>query len=153
MLFRSQGLADGYFVLPYTIGNYLATQQPGSRPAPDAAEFRAAEAAVADTIRKLLAIRGKKTVTDFHKELGTLLWEQCGMARTAQGLQTALQRIPELREEFWQNVNVPGEHEELNQSLERAGRVADFLELGELVCQDALARDESCGCQIGRAHV
>ncbi len=121
-----QGLADGYFVLPYTIGHYLATQPPGSRPSADRAEFSEAETQVADRIRRLLGVNGRKTVTEFHKELGNILWEQCGMARNESGLKNALQRIPALREEFWASVNVPGDGEELNQSLERAGRVADY---------------------------
>jgi len=142
-----QGLADGYFILPYTIGNYLATmKQP--RPQPDAAEFRQSEAEVAATVKQLLAIRGRQTVRHYHKELGKILWEHCGMARNATGLQRALQQIPALREEFWHNVSVPGDDADLNQSLEQAGRVADFLELGELMCRDALARNESCGCHF-----
>ncbi len=147
-----QGLADGYFILPYTIGNYLATQAPGSCPRPDGAAFVDTERQVTDNIRRLLAVNGKKTVNEFHKELGNILWEHCGMARNQDGLQQALKRIPALREEFWKDVNVPGHGEELNQSLERAGRVADYLELAELICQDALARDESCGCHFRDEH-
>ncbi len=147
-----QGLADGYFVLPYTIGDYLATQKPGSRPKPDAAEFQQAEHETNDRIQKLLSIRGKKTVTEFHKQLGRILWEHCGMARTEKSLKEALAQIPPLREEFWKNVNVPGEGEELNQSLERAGRVADYFELAELIVHDALMRDESCGCHFREEH-
>jgi succinate dehydrogenase / fumarate reductase flavoprotein subunit len=147
-----QGLADGYFVLPYTIGDYLASQKPGSRPKPDAGEFKQAEQETNDRVKKLLAIRGKKTVTEFHKQLGRILWEHCGMARTEKGLKEALALIPPLREEFWKNVNVPGEGEELNQSLERAGRVADYLELAELIVYDALMRDESCGCHFREEH-
>ena len=139
-----QGLADGYFIAPSTVSNYLATVKPG---AVDAAhpEFRLVEAEVADRTRKFLAIRGKRTVDSFHRELGRLMWDKCGMARNAEGLQEALRRIPELREEFWRNVNVPGSDAELNQALEKAGRVADFLELAELMCFDALHRRESCG--------
>jgi succinate dehydrogenase / fumarate reductase flavoprotein subunit len=148
-----QGLADGYFVLPYTIGDYLATQKAGSRPKPEAAEFKQAEQQVNDGIRKLLSIQGQKTVTEFHKELGKILWEHCGMARNDKSLREALQLIPKLREEFWKNVNVTGENEELNQALERAGRVADYLELAELIVRDALMRDESCGCHFREEHV
>jgi len=139
-----QGLADGYFVLPSTISDYLAS----ARPAPvDSShpEFRRAEAEVAERTGKFLAIRGKRTVDSFHRELGRIMWDRCGMTRSAAGLQEALSRIPELREEFWRNVNVPGSDAELNQALEKAGRVADFLELGELICLDALHRRESCG--------
>ena len=139
-----QGLADGYFILPNTIGDYLAGAKADSVDAshPDVA---GAEAAVNDRVRKLLAIKGKRTVDSFHRELGKLLWDKCGMARRAEGLREAIQRIPALREEFWRNLNVPGSDAELNQALEKAGRVADFLELGELVCRDALHREESCG--------
>ncbi|HWW93293.1 MAG TPA: fumarate reductase/succinate dehydrogenase flavoprotein subunit [Vicinamibacteria bacterium] len=139
-----QGLADGYFIIPYTIGHYLASTKP-ERIAPDHPAVKAAEAAVGERTRKLLAIKGKRTVTSFHRELGHIMWEDCGMARTEKGLKTALQKIPALREEFWRNLNVLGEEKELNQSLEVAGRVADFLELGELMCLDALERAESCG--------
>ncbi len=139
-----QGLADGYFVIPYTIGDYLATS---TLPKLDTshAEFKRAEAAVAEQCRKLLSIRGKRTVDSIHRELGKIMWDKCGMARTAAGLREALQKIPALREEFWTNVNVVGDNDGINQSLEKAGRVADFLELGELVCRDALDREESCG--------
>ena len=147
-----QGLADGYFVLPATIGNYLAQQKPGSRPQPEAAEFKQSEQAVRDRLEKMLAIRGQRTVNDFHKHLGKIMWEYCGMARNAAGLQTALQLIPALREEFWKNVNVPGSGGDLNQSLERAGRVADYFELAELIVYDALQRDESCGGHFREEH-
>ncbi|WP_404424816.1 fumarate reductase/succinate dehydrogenase flavoprotein subunit [Nibricoccus sp. IMCC34717] len=140
-----QGLADGYFVIPYTIGDYLASQKPGSRPSADRAEFKQAEDNVRGLNSRLLAIKGKETVASFHKRLGKIMWNHCGMARTKQGLEKALQELPALREEFWQNVNVPGSAETLNQSLEQAGRVADFIELGELMCRDALTREESCG--------
>jgi succinate dehydrogenase / fumarate reductase flavoprotein subunit len=139
-----QGLADGYFVLPATIGNYLATQA-GNKVKADAPEFKKAEEDVLNRTRRLLGIRGKKTVDHFHRELGLLMWEKCGMARNETGLREALKRIPELREEFWGDVNVLGGEEELNQSLEKAGRVADFLEFAELLCYDALNRRESCG--------
>ena len=147
-----QGLADGYFVLPYTIGDYLASQKIGSRPRADAAEFKRAEQETNDRIQKLLSIRGQKTVTDFHKELGRILWGHCGMARNEKSLKEALTLIPVLRDEFWKNVNVPGNGEDLNQSLERAGRVADYLELAELLVYDALMRDESCGCHFREEH-
>jgi len=139
-----QGLADGYFILPYTIGDYLASAK-FEKVSPEQAEFREAEREVSERIRRLLAIRGRRTVDSLHRELGKLLWEYCGMARNARGLQYALGKIPELREEFWSNVNVLGSGEEFNQALERAGRVADFLELAELICYDALHRKESCG--------
>ncbi|MBA3850444.1 MAG: succinate dehydrogenase flavoprotein subunit, partial [Opitutus sp.] len=140
-----QGLADGYFVIPYTIGDYLAGQKPGSRPATDRAEFKQAEENVTGITQRLLAVNGKEPVSHFHKRLGQIMWKNCGMARTKQSLETALKEIPVLREEFWQNVKVPGSAASLNQSLENAGRVADFLELGELMCRDALTREESCG--------
>src|SRR5208282_6098335 len=111
-----------------------------------------AEQETSDRIKKLLAIRGKKTVTEFHKRLGRILWEHCGMARTEKSLKEALDLIPPLREEFWKDVNVPGENEDLNQSLERAGRVADYVELAELIVYDALMRDESCGCHFREEH-
>jgi succinate dehydrogenase / fumarate reductase flavoprotein subunit len=139
-----QGLADGYFVLPYTIGNYFASTKP-TKVLPTHPEFKKAEEAVQAATKRLLAIKGKRTTTSFHRELGTLLWNQCGMARNEAGLQDALKRIPALRAEFWENVNVPGDGAELNQSLEYAGRVADFLEFAELLCLDALHRRESCG--------
>jgi succinate dehydrogenase flavoprotein subunit len=139
-----QGLADGYFVLPYTIGNYFATAKQ-AKPSLSHPEFKKAEEAVRALNNKLLSIKGKRTVTSFHRELGKLLWEKCGMARNEAGLKEALKRIPALREEFWKNVNVLGENGELNQSLEYAGRVADFMEFGELLCLDALERRESCG--------
>jgi succinate dehydrogenase / fumarate reductase flavoprotein subunit len=139
-----QGLADGYFILPYTIGDYLATTKleriDSSHPC-----VRDAESCVAKTTNRLLEIRGTRTVTSFHREVGKLLWDECGMTRNANGLKSALERVPQLREEFWKNVNVLGGGEELNQALENAGRVADFLEFGELMCLDALHRNESCG--------
>jgi succinate dehydrogenase / fumarate reductase flavoprotein subunit len=146
-----QGLADGYFILPYTIGNYLASV--GPRPADSGrAEVKYAEGAAAARSKKLLGIKGKRTVDDFHRALGKVIWEYCGMARNKKGLETALQKIPALREEFWQDVNVLGTNEELNQSLEKAARVADFMEIGELMCRDALERDESCGCHFREEH-
>jgi succinate dehydrogenase / fumarate reductase, flavoprotein subunit len=142
-----QGLADGYFVIPSTIANYLATQL-GKKVSVDRPEFKATENEVRDRVRKLLSIKGKRTATSFHRELGLLLWEKCGMARSRESLQEALQKIPSLREEFWQNLNLQGGDMELNQSLEQAGRVADFLEFGELMCLDALEREESCGAHF-----
>jgi len=139
-----QGLADGYFIIPATIGHYLAGAGLG-KVSSDHDAFRAAEAAVAERTARLLRIRGKRTVDSFHRELGKILWEYCGMARSAEGLRRALELIPALREEFWHNVNVPGSAAELNQALEKAGRVADFLEFAELMCRDALHREESCG--------
>jgi succinate dehydrogenase / fumarate reductase flavoprotein subunit len=139
-----QGLADGYFVLPYTIGNYFATAKQ-TKPSISHPEFKKAEEGIRAMTKQLLSIKGKRTVTSFHRELGKLLWEKCGMARNDAGLREALKRIPELREEFWKNVNVTGENGELNQNLEYAGRVADFMEFGELLCLDALERKESCG--------
>ena len=140
-----QGLADGYFVIPYTIGDYLASQKPGSRPSTERPEFKQAEDDVRGITQRLLGSKGKVPVSHFHKQLGQILWTNCGMARTAETLQRALKEIPALREEFWSSVTVPGAGDTLNQSLERAGRVADFLELGELLCLDALTREESCG--------
>lgn len=139
-----QGLADGYFILPYTIGNYFASnKQP--KPKVDSSEFKAAAGEMNDRIKKLLSINGKKTATAFHRELGHILWEKCGMARDEAGLKQALQRIPELRAEFWKNLKITGTNGELNPALEQANRVADYLEFGELLCKDALMRRESCG--------
>jgi succinate dehydrogenase / fumarate reductase flavoprotein subunit len=146
-----QGLADGYFVLPYTIGHYLASEK--LEPvAADAPEVRAAEEEVRQRTKRLLGINGTRSVDSFHRELGRIMWEYCGMARTADGLRTALQEIPALREEFWRTLYVPGTGEELNQSLEHAGRVADFMELAELMCLDALHREESCGGHFRVEH-
>ncbi len=139
-----QGLADGYFIIPYTIGNYLAS----NKHAPVSVDHPAvkdAEKAVAQRTQRLLDVRGSHSPSHFHRELGKLMWEHCGMARSEAGLKKALQRLPELREAFWKDVKVVGSGESLNQSLELAGRVADFLELGELMCLDALERRESCG--------
>jgi succinate dehydrogenase / fumarate reductase flavoprotein subunit len=139
-----QGLADGYFVAPYTLGHYFATaKQP--KPRTDQPEFKKAAADMQELTRKLLAVNGKRTVNSFHKELGTMVWEKCGMARNETSLKELLAQIPVLREEFWKNVKVTGQNEELNQNLEHAGRVADFLEFAELLAQDALHRRESCG--------
>ena len=147
-----QGLADGYFVVPYTIGNYLADIKPGTRPSSDAPEFKAAEQHIRDMTARLLNTKGKAPVNEFHKRLGKLMWNYCGMARTKEGLEKALVEIPKLREEFWADVNVPGSGETLNQALERAGRLADFFELGELMCRDALTREESCGGHFREEH-
>jgi succinate dehydrogenase / fumarate reductase flavoprotein subunit len=146
-----QGLADGYFIIPSTIANYLATQL-GKKVSVDRPEFKATENEVRERVRKLLSIKGKRTATSFHRELGLLLWEKCGMARSRESLQEALQKIPSLREEFWQNLNLQGGDGELNQSLEQAGRVADFLEFAELMCLDALEREESCGGHFRLEH-
>jgi succinate dehydrogenase / fumarate reductase flavoprotein subunit len=142
-----QGLADGYFVLPYTIGDYLAQTKLDKLDTSHSA-FNEAEGEVFRQVKHLLSIHGNRTVDSFHRELGKLLWDDCGMGRTAEGLRRALAKIPELREEYWKNVNVLGSDDELNQALERAGRVADFLELGELICRDALERNESCGAHF-----
>ncbi|MCB2182264.1 MAG: fumarate reductase/succinate dehydrogenase flavoprotein subunit [Desulfobulbaceae bacterium] len=142
-----QGLADGYFVIPNTIAAYL-TQCPQEKPAVNAPAFQKAEKDADDRIKKMLAIQGKRTTDDIHKELGKLLWDECGMARNKSGLKKALSKIPEIREEFWNNVLIPGSGNQLNQSLERAGRVADFLEFAELMVRDALDREESCGCHL-----
>ena len=139
-----QGLADGYFVIPYTLGDYLATNRL-EKVTTDHPEFRAAKEAVETRTKRLLSINGTRTVDSFHRELGKIMWEKCGMARDAKGLQEALREIPALRERFWRDVKVLGSAEGLNQSLEKAGRVADFLEFAELMCLDALQREESCG--------
>ncbi|HXE97629.1 MAG TPA: fumarate reductase/succinate dehydrogenase flavoprotein subunit [Dongiaceae bacterium] len=139
-----QGLADGYFVIPYTIGGYLATVKPGQVKA-DHAEFKKSAEDVKAEQNKYLSINGKKTVFEFMREVGGLMWENCGMARTKESLETNLKKIPALREEFWKNVKVTGSGAELNQQLENAGRTADFLEFSELLCRDALHRNESCG--------
>ncbi len=142
-----QGLADGYFIIPNTVGDYLATRKPEkidtSHPA-----FRDSERQIAERTKKFLLIDGTRTVSSFHRELGKIMWEYCGMARNEAGLKLALQKIPELRAEFWRDVNVPGSDAEINQALEKAGRVADFLELAELMCLDALDRTESCGAHF-----
>jgi succinate dehydrogenase / fumarate reductase flavoprotein subunit len=147
-----QGLADGYFVIPYTIGDYLAGQKPGSRPATDRPEFKQAEDNVTGMTKRFLENKGSQPVSHFHKRLGKIMWEHCGMARTKEGLEAALQKIPALKEEFNATVRVPGSADTLNQSLEQAGRVADFIELGELLCRDALTREESCGGHFREEH-
>ncbi|MEN9785764.1 MAG: hypothetical protein RLZZ299_1028 [Pseudomonadota bacterium] len=138
-----QGLSDGYFIISYTLGHYLASTKLGPADA-NHAEAKKAQADVEERCRKLLSVNGTRTVDSFHRELGDIMWDKCGMARDRAGLTWALQRIPELRKEFWENVTVPGDGG-LNQSLEKAGRVADLLEFAELMCLDALTREESCG--------
>jgi succinate dehydrogenase / fumarate reductase flavoprotein subunit len=140
-----QGLADGYFIIPYTLGNYLAGVAATSLADVGGAAFKDSETAVRARLDKLMNVRGKKSVDSFHKELGQIMWEDCGMARSKESLERALAAIPKLREEFWRDVTILGERDSFNQSLEKAGRVADFLEFGELLCKDALVREESCG--------
>jgi succinate dehydrogenase / fumarate reductase flavoprotein subunit len=146
-----QGLADGYFITPYTVGDYLGSTKL-EKVSSDHPACREATDNVNGITRRLLAAKGKRTVDSFHRELGKLLWENCGMARNAKDIEHALAKIPELREEYWRDVNVLGTNEEFNQCLERAGRVADYFELAELICLDALARDESCGCHLREEH-
>jgi succinate dehydrogenase / fumarate reductase flavoprotein subunit len=146
-----QGLADGYFVLPYTIGDYLARVGP-TKTDPEHPAFADVRREVEERTRKLLSAGGTRTVDSFHKEVGSIVWEACGMAREREGLRRAIERIPELREQFWKDVNVPGSGEDINQSLEKAGRVADFMELAELMCRDALHREESCGGHFRVEH-
>jgi succinate dehydrogenase / fumarate reductase flavoprotein subunit len=140
-----QGLADGYFVIPYTVGNYLADEISTKAIPTDHPAFVETEKAVSDRINTLMGIQGKTTVESFHKRLGKIMWEKCGMARNAQGLQEAIKEIQELKAAFWSDVRIPGEVNEFNPELDKAGRVADFIELGELMCIDALNRNESCG--------
>jgi succinate dehydrogenase / fumarate reductase flavoprotein subunit len=139
-----QGLGDGYFVIPYTIADYLARTKPGKAPLENP-EFKKSVEDVECVTKKLLSINGRKSVKEFHRELGKVMWDNVGMARSEESLKTAIKRIPEIREEFWKNVRVTGSGNDLNQELERAGRVADFLEFGELLARDALNRNESCG--------
>ena len=146
-----QGLADGYFVLPYTIGNYLANHM-GEDVTTDDQAFKDVETEVARQVDRLMSVNGSRSVDSFHRELGKLIWDYCGMARNAEGLKTALEKVPALREEFWNDVRVLGSADSVNQSLEKAGRVADFFELGELMCRDALDRDESCGGHFREEH-
>jgi len=147
-----QGLADGYFVIPYTLGTYLSTQFGLKRPDVSEAPFQEAIASVKGRVQSLLDIKGTKTVDHFHRELGLIMWDKCGMARDKAGLEEAIEKIPALREEFWTDVIVHGKGEAFNQSLEKAGRVADFLEFGELMCRDALMREESCGGHFRTEH-
>jgi succinate dehydrogenase / fumarate reductase flavoprotein subunit len=146
-----QGLADGYFVIPATIANYLVEQKPGSI-STSQAEFKETEAAVRERTGKLLAIQGSRTVDSFHRELGMVMWNNCGMARSREGLSEALAKIPVIREEFWKNVRIPGSGENANMELEKAGRVADFLEFAEIMCYDARDREESCGGHFRLEH-
>ncbi|MDP6051271.1 MAG: fumarate reductase/succinate dehydrogenase flavoprotein subunit [Candidatus Latescibacteria bacterium] len=139
-----QGLADGYFVLPYTIGNYLANARQDNLDT-DHAEVKQVESEARERVNRLLGVKGRRTVDSFHKELGKIMWNYCGMTRNKEGLAHAIEKIPEIREAFWEDVKIIGTNEELNQSLEKAGRIADFLEFGELLCRDALVREESCG--------
>jgi succinate dehydrogenase / fumarate reductase flavoprotein subunit len=140
-----QGLADGYFVIPYTIGNYLSNEIATASIAVSHPAFEAAEKAVQDRLNQLISIRGNESVESYHKKLGKIMWDKCGMARNEQGLREAISEIRALRESFWSNVKIPGKVNEMNNELDKAGRVADFLELGELMCLDALDRKESCG--------
>jgi len=142
-----QGLADGYFIIPYTLGNYLATTRL-DKVANDNPVIREIESEINSRLKQLLGIRGKRTVDSLHQELGKLMWDECGMVRNAAGLKHALAKIPQVRDEFWHDANILGANDELNQALEKAGRVADFLELAELMCLDALQREESCGCHF-----
>jgi succinate dehydrogenase / fumarate reductase flavoprotein subunit len=146
-----QGLSDGYFIIPYTIGNYLADADLGSFGKDHKAFDEAAENAQ-QHIDKLLNVKGDRSVIDFHRELGKIMWDKVGISRSEEGLKQAIKEIQDLREEFWQNVRVPGEASNYNKYLEFAGRVADFLELGELMARDALQRDESCGCHLREEH-
>jgi succinate dehydrogenase / fumarate reductase flavoprotein subunit len=146
-----QGLADGYFIIPYTLGNYLASNQIDRIDATHSA-FEEAETAAREKLNKLLSIKGEKTVSDFHRQLGKLLWDYVGMARNGQGLEWVIAEISRLKREYWQNVKIPGRQDTLNKNLEFAGRVADFLELGELMARDALAREESCGAHFRQEY-
>ena len=147
-----QGLADGYFVIPYTIGEYLADDIRTGKIATNTPEFDAAEKEVKDRIAFFINNKGSKTVDSFHRRLGKVMWDKCGMARNAQGLKEALAEIRAIREEFWKEVRVPGSDTHFNPELDKAGRVADFLELGELMCLDALTREESCGGHFREEH-
>jgi succinate dehydrogenase / fumarate reductase, flavoprotein subunit len=147
-----QGLADGYFVIPYTIGNYLSDEI-HVKPIPtDHPAFVEAESAVRDRIHMLMNIKGTKTVESFHKRLGKIIWDKCGMARNAEGLKHAIKEVQQLKQEFWSDVRIPGEINEMNPELDKANRVADFIELGELMCIDALNREESCGGHFREEH-
>lgn len=146
-----QGLADGYFVLPYTVGDYIASTKLGDAKISNDA-FRSAEESVKNEIQRLLKIQGSRTVDSLHKELGHIMWEKCGMSRNKQGLTEAITQITKLRKTFWEEIKIPGQANEVNTELEKAGRVADFIELGELMCRDALAREESCGGHFREEH-
>jgi succinate dehydrogenase / fumarate reductase flavoprotein subunit len=146
-----QGLADGYFVAPYTVGNYLASS--GLKPVTDAhPKFKETTIDARTRIEKILAVNGSETVTELHRRLGLIMWNKCGMARNARGLEQAIDEVRELRDEFWRTVRVPGSGEEFNQNLEHAGRLADFLEFAELLARDALHRNESCGGHFREEH-
>jgi succinate dehydrogenase / fumarate reductase flavoprotein subunit len=147
-----QGLADGYFIIPYTLGHYLAGVPAANLPSTTSAAFTDAETTVKAKLDRLLAVRGSRSVDSFHKDLGHLLWEDCGMARSKASLTHALEQIHQLREQFWSNVTVLGGRDSFNQSLEKAHRVADFLEFAELMCKDALVREESCGGHFRVEH-
>jgi succinate dehydrogenase flavoprotein subunit len=147
-----QGLADGYFVIPYTIGHYLANETPFDKIDETHPEFKKAENEIKEKIKLLLNINGKRTPTSFHRELGKIMWDGCGMGRTEAGLKKALEAVPKVREEFWQNLNVTGESGDMNIALEKAARVADFLEFAEVMLWDALERDESCGAHFREEH-
>jgi succinate dehydrogenase / fumarate reductase flavoprotein subunit len=142
-----QCLADGYFVVPVTIGDYLSRQTPGEIDTTHD-QFGAVEQECRDHINKLTSINGTRSSQDFHRELGKIMWEHCGISRSKESLEEGLRKIPELRDQFWSDLKLPGGASELNQSLEHAGRVVDFLDFGELMCRDALAREESCGCHL-----
>jgi succinate dehydrogenase / fumarate reductase flavoprotein subunit len=146
-----QGLADGYFVIPYTIAGYLATVKPGEVK-DDHAEFKKSAEEVKANIDKLLSINGTKTPSEFHRELGKVMWEDVGMARSKESLEHALKRIPEIRDDFWKNVKVVGSNEQFNQEIENAGRLADFFEFAEILTKDALNREESCGGHFRTEH-
>ena len=142
---------DGYFVIPYTIGNFFASTalEPVST---DQQEFKDAVSLVTERVKTLMNINGKRSADSFHKELGHIMWDKCGMARNREGLEAAIQKIPEIKQEFWENLRIPGSGDRLNPELEKAGRVADFLEFGELMCRDALQREESCGGHFREEH-
>jgi succinate dehydrogenase / fumarate reductase flavoprotein subunit len=142
-----QGLADGYFIIPYTVSDYLATTKLDQLSTEDPS-FQQIEAEIATQVKHLLGINGKRTVDSIHQELGKLMWDHCGLVRNERGIRSALIKIPEIRDEFWHNLRILGSDDQLNQALEKAGRVADFLELAELMCLDALERKESCGCHF-----
>jgi len=143
-----QCLADGYFILPVTIGDYLTQNVGGGRMSPNDPAFKQVEVEVQDRLNRLVSIKGTRSVNSFHRELGKIMWDKCGISRSRESLETGLKLIPELREQFWKDLKLPGAADGLNQSLEHAGRVADFLDFGELMCRDALLREESCGCHL-----
>jgi succinate dehydrogenase / fumarate reductase flavoprotein subunit len=142
-----QGLADGYFIIPYTVSDYLATTKL-DQVSSEHHSFQEIEAEIATSVKHLLGINGKRTVDSIHQELGKLMWDNCGLVRNEQGLRATLTKIPEIRDEFWHNLRILGSEDQFNQTLEKGGRVADFLELAELMCLDAVERKESCGCHF-----